>query len=64
MGYIIPGGGIVNDTEEGFGVIIPGFGIYNEQAEAITGIAITTINYNGLNLMVFSAGRQSQCQAM
>ena len=25
-------------------------------------IAINTINYNGLNLMIFSAGRQSQCQ--
>lgn len=29
--YIIPGSGIVNDTEEGFEPIIPGSGIYNEQ---------------------------------
>ncbi len=35
--FIIPGSGIVNDTEEGFEVIIPGFGIYNEQAAAPVG---------------------------
>ncbi len=29
--YIVPGGGIVNDTNEGFEIIIPGFGIYQEQ---------------------------------
>ena len=28
--YIVPGSGIVNDTEEGSEVIIPGFGIYIE----------------------------------
>ena len=32
MGYIVPGSGIVNDTNEGFGVIIPGVGIYIQQA--------------------------------
>ena len=30
--FIVPGSGIVNDTEIGSEVIIPGFGIYNEQA--------------------------------
>ena len=37
--YIIPGSGIVNDTEEGAEVIIPGFGIYQEQ-EAAGGLSI------------------------
>lgn len=29
--YIVPGMGIINDTEEGFEIIIPGGGIYNQQ---------------------------------
>lgn len=33
--YIIPGGGIVQDTEEDSEVIIPGLGIYNEKVEAL-----------------------------
>ncbi len=37
MGYIVPGGGIVNDTNEGFGIIIPGFGIYIQQAAVVIG---------------------------
>jgi len=32
--YIIPGGGIVNDTNTGTQLIIPALGIYNEQAAA------------------------------
>ena len=32
--YIVPSGGIINDTEEGSAPIIPGVGIYNEQAAA------------------------------
>lgn len=36
--YIVPGSGIVNDTEEGAEVIIPGFGIYVERdTEAAAG---------------------------
>ena len=38
--YIIPGSGIVNDTEEGAEVIIPGFGIYQEQEAAAGGLSI------------------------
>ena len=34
--YIIPGSGIVNDTEEGAEIIIPGFGVYQEQEAAAT----------------------------
>lgn len=30
--FIIPGSGIINDTEEDAEIIIPGVGIYNEQA--------------------------------
>ena len=60
--YIVPGGGIVNDTATGSEIIIPGFGIYNEQEGAVAEIPIAAINYNGLKLMRFSAGRQSQCQ--
>jgi len=32
--YIIPGGGIYNDTEQGFEPVVPGVGIVNEQAGA------------------------------
>ena len=37
--YIVPGGGIVNDTETESEVIIPGMGIFNEQAAAVGGVA-------------------------
>ena len=37
MGYIVPGSGIVNDNNEGFGIIIPGFGIYNTQVIIVIG---------------------------
>ena len=32
--FIVPGSGIVQDTEEGFEMIAPGFGIYQEQEAA------------------------------
>ena len=32
--YIIPGGGIYNDTEQGFEPVVPGVGIVNEQTAA------------------------------
>lgn len=35
--FIIPGCGIVNDTQEDAEVIIPGFGIYNQQVAAVVG---------------------------
>ena len=38
--FIIPGGGIVNDTEEGSEIIIPGVGIYVEQTAAAGGLSI------------------------
>lgn len=38
--YILPGVGIVNDTEEGFEPIFPGDGIYNEQTAAAPSGAI------------------------
>ena len=37
--YIVPGGGIVIDQENGYEMIIPGVGIYNEQA-AVGGLSI------------------------
>lgn len=48
--YIIPGGGIVQDTEEGFEPIIPDVGIYQEQAAAPGGISIPVVMHH-LNLM-------------
>jgi len=30
--FIIPGFGIINDTEEGFESLLPGSGIYNQQS--------------------------------
>lgn len=33
--YIVPGGGIINDTETGAEVIVPGMGIFNEQTAAV-----------------------------
>ena len=38
--FIVPGSGIVNDTEEDSEVVIPGFGIYNEQAAAAGSIGL------------------------
>jgi|GEM_PF-4450451 hypothetical protein len=32
--YILPGSGIVNDTEEGFEMVTPVAGIYNQQEAA------------------------------
>ena len=45
--YIIPGSGIVQDTEEGFEIIIPGSGIYQEQEAASEATLLPIImNYN------------------
>lgn len=41
---IVPGGGIIQDTEEGSEVIIPGGGIYQQQ-EAVAG---WTHKWNGI----------------
>ena len=41
--YIVPGSGIVNDTEEDSEIVIPGFGIYDEQAAAAGGISIPVV---------------------
>lgn len=33
--YIIPGSGLVNDTETDSQIIIPEFGVYNEQESSV-----------------------------
>ena len=55
--YIIPGSGIVNDTEEGAEVIIPGFGVYQEQEAAASYILTAIININLNCTITISAGR-------
>ena len=42
--YIIPGGGIYNDTEQGFEPVVPGVGIVNEQEAAAPPGGRTTHN--------------------
>jgi len=55
--YIVPGSGIVNDTETNSEIIIPGFGIYNEQAGGAPP-ALTILDYEraigrGMNRGIF-----------
>ena len=46
--YVIPGSGIVNDTEEDSEVVIPGSGLYNEQVAAVGGEVIPLLMANSL----------------
>ena len=57
--YIVPGSGIIQDTENDAEVIIPGAGIYNERDTAVVAAdsVANIINYNGLGRMDFQAGR-------
>ena len=55
--YIIPGSGIVNDTEEGAEIIIPGFGVFQEQEATASLILAATININLNCTIAISAGR-------
>jgi len=42
INYIIPGGGIIQDTEVGFEIIIPGVGIYIERTSVGTTTTTTS----------------------
>lgn len=39
MEYLVPGGGIYNDTAKGWEVMVAGLGIYNETAAAVASSA-------------------------
>jgi len=42
---IVPGGGIIQDTEEGSEVIVPDLGIFNEVTAAAGGLSIPVAQY-------------------
>ena len=55
--YLIPGGGLYKDTEQGHVVLIPGGGLYKETEAIAVGTTVGTLINKGLINNSLTGGR-------